>query len=273
MVAGSLTGSATNFRLEIKMTLKIDATLIMALILACAVQAEPPAGYQLAWADEFDGTKLDTNKWFYRLDSNWNSTQQALNVIVHDGKLWIALKHEQARGKNYTGGGIISKRNFGYGYYEARFKVPATLGWHTSFWLSSYDEQNPDKVAGVGLHEMDVCEQDSWKHDSYTRALWMRKPKIDDEAPHLPGWKRISTPDLTKDFHVWGCEFTPTNVEYFFDGKEIQNWDVSAYQTGEQRIWLSSIAANISKKTGNPVDTELPAYAEFDYVRFYEKKE
>jgi len=253
--------------------LKMKSVLIFALFVACAAQAEPPAGYQLAWSEEFDGTKLDTNKWFYRLDSNWSSTQQAQNVAVQDGKLRIALKQEAARGKNHTGGGIISKSNFVYGYYEARFKVPATLGWHTSFWMSAYDEQNPSKVGGIGLHEMDVCEHDSWKHDSYTRALWMRKPKTQGKAPSLPGWKRIPTPDLTKDFHVWGCEFTPTNVIYFFEGKEIQNWDVSAYQTGEQRIWLSSIAANISKKTGDPVDAELPAFAEFDYVRFYEKKE
>ncbi len=229
-------------------------------------------GYRLVWSDEFDGGALNSAEWHYRTDSNWSSTQQAQNVTVQDGKLRIALKQEKARGKNYTGGGVISKRNFVYGYYEARFKVPATLGWHTSFWMSAYDDQNPNKVGGIGLHEMDVCEHDSWKLDSYTRALWMRKPKVEGKAPRLPGWKRIPTPDLTKDFNVWGCEFTPTNVRYFFNGEEIQNWDISDYQTGEQRIWLTSIAANLGKKTGDPVDHELPAFAEFDYVRFYEKK-
>jgi beta-glucanase (GH16 family) len=249
------------------------ALVLVVLSLACFARAEPPAGYQLAWSDEFNGTALDTNQWFYRLDSNWSSTQQAQNVSVGNGFLRIALKHENARGKDHTGGGVISKRKFVYGYYEARFRVPATLCWNTSFCMSAYDERNPDKVGGIGLHEMDVCEQDSWKHDSYTRALWLRKPKVEGNAPKVPGWKRIQTPDLTKAFHDWGCEFTPTNVVYFFDGKEIQNWDVSAYQTGEQRIWLSSIAANLGKKTGDPVDAELPAYAEYDYVRFYEKKQ
>lgn len=245
---------------------------ILALTMACVAQAEPPAGYQLVWSDEFNGKSLDRDKWLYRLDSNHNSTQQEKNISLQDGNLRIALKHETARGKNFTGGGVISKKNFVYGYYEARFKVPATLGWHTSFWMSAYDERNPNKVGGIGLHELDVCEHDSWKHDSYTRALWMRKPKVAGKAPRLDGWKRMPTPDLTKDYHVWGCEFTPTNVIYFFEGKMIQNWDISAYQTGEQRIWLTSIAANIGKKTGDPVPAELPAYAEFDYVRFYEKK-
>jgi beta-glucanase (GH16 family) len=250
-----------------------NTTLLLAFLFACAVRAEPPPGYTLAWSDEFDGTALDTSKWLHRLDSNWSSTQQAQNVSVQDGTMRIALKSESARGKTHTGGGLISKRDFVHGYYEARFKVPATLGWHTSFWMSAYDESNPNKVGGIGLHEMDVCEHDSWKHDSYTRALWMRKPKVAGQAPALPGWKRIPTPDLTKDFHVWGCEFTPEYVRYFFDGQEIQTWDISAYETGAQRIWLTSIAANLSKKTGDPVDAELPAYAEFDYVRFYERKQ
>jgi beta-glucanase (GH16 family) len=247
------------------------AATIIALALTCSARAEPPKGYTLAWSDEFNGTEVDKSKWLYRLDSNWGSTQLESNVTVENGLLRIALKKEQARKKNYTGGGIITKKDFVYGYYECRFKVPATLGWHTSFWMSDYDESNPNKVGGLGLHEMDVCEHDSWKHDSYTRALWMRKPKVEGQKPKLEGWKRIPTPDLTKDFHVWGCEFTPTNVIYFFNGQEIKNWDVSAYETGIQRIWLSSIAANLGKKTGDPVDSELPAYAEFDYVRFYEK--
>jgi beta-glucanase (GH16 family) len=234
--------------------------------------AAPPPGYKLAWSDEFNESQVDTNTWLYRLDSIWNSTQQPQNVSVHDGHLYIALKKEKARGRNYTGGGVISRRSFGCGYYEAAFKVPATLGWHTSFWMSEYNEQNPDKAAGIGPHELDVCEQDSWKHDSYTGNLWMRNPKVAGSAPKLPGWQRIPTPDLTKDFHVWGCEFTPTHVRYFFDGKEVQSWDISAFEVGQQRVWLTSIAANISKKTGNPVDAELPAYAEYDYVRFYEKQ-
>ena len=246
--------------------------LILLLAMACVAYAEPPAGYRLAWSDEFEGSQLDTNQWVYRVDSVWNSTQQPENVAVREGKLRIALKKEQARGKNYTGGGVISRKRFGYGYYEARFKVPATLGWHTSFWMSEYNEQNPNKAAGIGLHELDVCEHDSWKHDSYTGNLWMRKPKVQGKAPRLPGWQRIPTSDLTKDFHVWGCEFTPAHVRYFFDGKEVQNWDISAYECGEQRIWLTAIAANISNKTGNPVDAELPACAEYDYVRLYERK-
>lgn len=249
---------------------RMKTLFLLAWTLACVVQAEPLPGYTLVWSDEFDGAMLDTNKWCYRKDSSWNSTQQPQNVSLQNGNLRIALKKEEARGKAYTGGGVISRRDFGFGYYEARLKVPATAGWHTSFWMTGYDENKPDRAGGLGLHELDVCEHDSFKRESYSCNVWMRKPK--GRAPHIAGFKRVPTPDLTQGFHVWGCEFTPTRVRYFFDGQEVRSEDISAYETGAQRIWLTSIAANIGKKTGNPVDGELPACAVYDYVRFYQKK-
>ncbi|HSI32053.1 MAG: family 16 glycosylhydrolase [Phycisphaerae bacterium] len=237
--------------------------------------AEPPDGYKLVWSDEFDGKSVDTDKWTFRLDSIKNSTQKQENVSVRDGALRIALKAERAGNKNYTGGGVISKREFIYGYYESRFKLPATRGWHTSFWMSSTgtDEKHV-RIGGAGPHELDVCEHESYKRDEYKRSLWMRKPKSGSGLKPIGTWKAIHTPDLTTDFHTWGCEFTPTTLVYYFDGKEIERWDVSGYEHGKQRILLTSIAAKFGAngKTGDPVDAELPAYADFDYVRFYEKK-
>ncbi len=231
------------------------------------------AGYQLAWGDEFDGDKVDDTKWLYRQDHGWGSAQTPANCVLKDGQLHLLLRKEKSAGKEYTGGGLITKREFAYGYYEARFKCPATAGWHTSFWLSSYDETKPGHVGGLGLHEMDICEQDSWQHDHYTRTLWIRYPKdAAGKRPKIEGWKHVETPDLSKDFHVWGCEFTPEHVRYFFEGKLVQDWDVSGYRTGNVRIWLSCIAANIGHKTGDPVDAELPASAVYDYVRFFGKR-
>lgn len=223
--------------------------------------------YRLGWSDEFDGGALDPNAWHYRTDSKMNSTQLPGNVSVADGVLRLALKKEKSGGKNYTGGGVITKRHFAYGYYEARIKMPASRGWHTSFWMAGFDDMKPGQGASGGKHELDVCEQDSFEATSYTHNLHMRKP-----VGKSLGWTRIRTPNLTTDFHVWGCEFTPEAVRYFFDGQLVGTYDITPYEKGDVQIWLTSIAANIGEKTGNPVDSELPAYALFDYVRFYEKK-
>jgi beta-glucanase (GH16 family) len=217
--------------------------------------------YTLSWSDEFDGTTLDTTKWDYRIDSKMWSTQQAANVSVADGKLNIDLKHEKVGKKSYTGGGVISKQAFQYGYYEARYKVPPGSGWHTSFWTMAYNDKN---TKPVGTQEIDICEQDSVKTTSYSAGViaWGNKGKG-------IGRKYVKTPDLSADFHVWGCEFTPTTVRYFFDGKLTHESNMTNIKQGPQNIWLTCIACGLGG-TKYVDNGKLPATAEFDYVRFFE---
>lgn len=76
---------------------------------APTLSPEQAKAYQLAWHDEFDGQTLNTNDWTYRTDSKHWSTQLPANVSVGGGMLHIALKHEAAGDKQYTGGGVITK--------------------------------------------------------------------------------------------------------------------------------------------------------------------
>ena len=107
----------------------------------------PVAGYKLAWSDEFNSTALDSNKWDYRTDTRFWSLQRAANVRVANGSLYLDLKKENFDTTSYTGGGVISKKLFRYGYYEARMKVPPGAGWHTSFWMMKNNRPATDTVA------------------------------------------------------------------------------------------------------------------------------
>ncbi len=228
--------------------------------------ALPPPGYQLVWSDEFNGDQLDTNKWDFRTDRKMWSTQKPENVAVRHGGLVLDVKQEEAGGKHYTGAGVISKQAFKYGYYESRFKVPPGAGWHTSFWMMKHNG-----LGGTGptasAQELDVCENDSVNLKEYGVNVHKWNP-----APHVAmGHKSVTTPDLSADFHVFGCEFTPDTVKYYFDGRLVQTVDVSKFEHSEQNIWLTTIASNLGG-TKAVDDTKLPAAAEFDYVRFYERK-
>jgi beta-glucanase (GH16 family) len=214
--------------------------------------------YTLAWADEFNGTSLDLSQWDYRTDTKMWSHQAPENVSVADGKLIITVKKE-ANGK-HTGGGVISKRQFEYGYYEARFKVPPGSGWHTSFWAMIY---NAKDTVPAKAQEIDFCEQDSVKTTTYSAGViaW-------DQKGHGYGRKHVQTPDVAADFHVWGCEFTPTVVRFFFDGKLTHETDATKFKQGPQNIWLTCIASPLGG-TKHVDDKQLPATAEFDYVRYF----
>jgi hypothetical protein len=125
------------------------------------VKTSVPAGYELAWSDEFDGSSLDRSKWGYRTDTKHWSTQLPRNVSVGDGNLVISLNRVAATGGDeYTGGGVISKAAFGYGYYESRMRIMAGKGWHSSFWLMKYDGSGSTKTDAADL-ELDVIENDS----------------------------------------------------------------------------------------------------------------
>jgi beta-glucanase (GH16 family) len=243
--------------------------LLAGAILSSAAIADSPkapiAGYELAWAEEFDGDVLDKAKWAYRTDSKHLSTQKPENVSVQNGLLQLQLKQEAAGGKNYTGAGIISREAFKYGYFEARLKMPAGAGWHTSFWLQKHDGSGTTDSQDA-LQGLDVGQHDSIDPLSYTVTL----NKYNPAPPANYGYQRLAAPDLSADFHVFGCEFTPEAARFYLDGKLVHTVSASAIQHGEQNLWLTSIASHMGG-TRQVDESALPQAVLCDYVRVYRK--
>lgn len=223
-------------------------------------------GYKLVWSDEFTSKSLDQKKWVFRTDSKHWSTQKPENVTVKDGFLFLNLKKEDAGDKHYTGAGVISKRTFTYGYFEARFKIPPGAGWHSSFWLMGHDGSGGTSPKATS-QELDIIENDSLKPLGYGVNTHKWNPE-----PHQSfGGKFVKTPDLSADFHTFGCEFTPAQVKYYFDGALVQTVDATKFAHSPQHVWLTSIASYLGG-TKAVDDTKLPAAAVYDYVRVYARK-
>lgn len=224
----------------------------------------PVSGYALAWNDEFDGGAIDSSKWGYRTDSKHLSTQKPENVSLKDGLLRLTLKKETANKKNYTGAGIVSQPVFKYAYYEARVKMPAGGGWHTSFWLMKHDGSGTTdfQMAAQGIV---VAQNESVDHLSYA-------VKVDkyQEPAACYGFLRLPTPDLSADFHVFGCEFTAETIKFFLDGVLVETVDATKFAHSEQNVWLSSIASHMGN-TPKVDDSALPQESQFDYVRVFIK--
>jgi beta-glucanase (GH16 family) len=220
--------------------------------------------YKLVWSDEFDGATLDASKWGYRTDSKHLSTQKPGNVSVKDGLLRLTLKKEAAGGKQYTGAGIVSVPNFKYAYYEARMKMPPGAGWHSSFWLMKHD--------GSGTTDFQAAEQgivvvqnESVDHLSYAVKL----EKYQEPAASY-GFLRLLGPDLSADFHVFGCEFTPQAAKFFLDGKLVHSVDASHIAHSDQNLWITAIASHMGN-TPKVEDGALPQETQCDYVRVFTK--
>lgn len=246
-------------------------------------EGTPIEGYRIAFSDEFNGTEVDESKWEYRLDSKHWSTQLAVNNSVSDGNCVIHLRKEKSQGKDYTGGGIISKKYFRYGYYEARIKCPTGAGWHTSFWMmdnhhvkadTSQVELDPLETNSINVHEFST-DYHQWRSD----------------IGHMKRYQLVKTPDAPlNEFQVYGMEWKPDGAYFYFNGKLVRTAtdltqqlpkeekqagkkpvvrDVADTDKNDVQIWFTGLGTWLGN-TKAVDDSKLPETAECDYIRFFE---
>ena len=75
-------------------------------------------GYELAWADEFNGTELDENNWTPEIGAGgWGNnewqyyTGRPENVFLSNGNLIIEAREENYNGSNYTSTRMVTQGN------------------------------------------------------------------------------------------------------------------------------------------------------------------
>jgi beta-glucanase (GH16 family) len=185
-----------------------------------------PAGYSLVWADEFEGSSLDLDKWnHWRLGARGHAMNVPTAVSVADGLLTITTYTEN--GVHYTG--MIATGNTFlplYGYFMARIAFDGAPGQWSGFWLSSPTIGNPiDDPSSAGT-EMDVVEHrkvDGAGHSLDGKAR---------SAIHWNGYGRhhkaiysgLYGADLGSGFHTYGWEWTPEMHRMYVDGALV--WQV-----------------------------------------------
>ncbi|RXZ82640.1 glycosyl hydrolase family protein [Paenibacillaceae bacterium] len=243
------------------------------------VPSVPGSGYTLEFEDEFEGTELNNDLWYYRTGSNSYTDNKKENVSVSDGKLRIALKKEPegSGGKPYSGGGIITKPLLGYGYYETRFKQWDKAGFHSSFWIAGMNQRvtvlDGDQLYSPStdyqVNEIDGFEIETSAPKEILTAAHYWWPE-DTHLVYVP-YTTYEEVDSSDDYHTYGMEWTPTKIKYYVDGRMFrEEYYPGPHGAGTQgrgqHLWLTSLVYQM------PVDDEhLPAEVTYDYFRFYTK--
>lgn len=249
-------------------------------------------------SDEFEGTALDTNKWFIEGQNGdyyiWKGRAPSQfvphNAIVEDGKLKIRTQWEPdfdfaqesyADGSNndaygffegkplpVTTAGVITKKRFLYGYMEVKSKVgnAAITG---AFWAIGYEQ------------ELDIYEQmgNPKIMDGSIRERTVRTAVHDWSPPAVRptkafGYDEHNLPYRTADeFHVYAAEWGKDYLKVYRDGQ--LTYEVSQDELGTDwvlnnpmEIWLDS---EIFKWLGVPHKEELPVDFEIEYMRVWQK--
>jgi beta-glucanase (GH16 family) len=252
-----------------------------------------PSGYKKVFADEFDGPRLDTGKWWTRYIYNdgaldfLNDEQQRYredrNHVMTGHSLTLVARKDGDGG--YLSGMIRSKATFKYGYFEARIKIPAGVGVRPAFWLNSARRDSDGKIAWPP--EIDIAEIANNGVEDTTSMLHVglishgaQDGKIRYADPEFHGdwsyWRAPAT--LAGNFHVLGALWDRDDtLSFFVDGyliyKVAYKW---VYDDGSPAGYANVI---LDLAIGGPQwagrhgvdDAAFPQALEIDYVRVYQQ--
>lgn len=230
-----------------------------------ALQAGPPdAGYQLLFADEFD-KEIDPAVWMYRTGERLGGYNLPENVYVKDGRMYQDIKYAEVNGqKEVTGGGVISKQLFGYGYYETKCTLfSATGGMHNSFWSMGLNDGDGVTMPELNtVYEIDGYEVESSAPNDITCH-------VNTYIGERRGHGGTPSKDVPSDQEfVLGYEWLPNQVNWYLNGKLIQTTTADDFPIhyAQQNLWVTGLAHTDQEPTE---ESKVPGSSSWDYVRFY----
>jgi len=250
---------------------RVVHALNVVILLAASVglmqaQSAPPK-YALLFQDDFSGNALDISKWNYRTDAKVFSAQLPANVVARPGYVDINGAHQSFAGYSWTGGGIVSKNSFRYGYYQVQAKITGNPGWHSSFWV----------IAGDGSTTYDPAaktEIDDFEIDSQLPGI-VSMGYFTWNAGHNVGGQRCNNEynpgfSTAAGYHYYGFEWTEAGITYYIDGAQVctQSYPASSHTHDLVNIWLTSIGYSSDISVAN--NPSPNSFADFAYyVRDY----
>jgi beta-glucanase (GH16 family) len=233
-----------------------------------------PSAWRLVWQEEFDKGEADLDaRWAAQngpsthiLCSRWRE-----NAVAGNGTLRLVNRKESRGGQQWTSGSVWTKERFTYGYFEARYRYAAASGTNNSFWLMTNTPGEPEKGKRFEIdinegHYPNEINTNIHNHSDVTTNSDGKKthpvaPKtllIDQEGKPA---------DLAAEFHVYGLLWTPDELVFYFDGREIRR-EKNDFAHSPSPVWLSLA---IVPWAGKVTDAINGTFMEIDYVRVFER--
>ena len=257
--------------------------------------------WAVVYAEEFNGTSLDTTKLTPCFDWNYGDCTTSFNagkerylpaqVRVSNGTAKLVaepLSPPYANSGCYAGqctykAGLVSTARpradngsaylfpFTYGYVESRMKFPATPGFFTAFWMLptepsfSYDTEI-DIVEILGGHPdtifMNYHYSNRGSHYTPNNGL------------HNNG--ACAVKDYSADFVRFGLDWQPSYVAWYIDGVKCGqfNGDTTSIENGPMQVILHMMVDNSWERDWGSVlsSQTLVGQLEVDYLRIYQQR-
>ncbi len=258
----------------------------------CGAQITKADGsaWQCTFADDFNGTTLDTSKWVVQTTaaSGFHNGPECFvntpnNLSVANGTLSLTARKEAAPftcasstgsyTSQYTSGMVMTYGLFSqaYGRFDVRAKLPAATvkGLQESFWLWP---DNPTKYGYWPTSgEIDIAEAYSLYPDRVIPYIHYTPATTDPNVTNTA----CMISDLSQ-FHDYVAEWTPTSISIIYDGHTClvdtwnPAWPLTKPQPFDQPFLIAlTQALGIGGNAFDPATTPLPATTQIDYVHVW----
>lgn len=235
-------------------------------------------GYTYVWGDEFEVDGLDRNKWsdqsskmgdggVVKLVSNSNT------LSVKDGAMKLTA-YKDSYGVYYVPPSVHtqSTMNFKYGYVEMRAKLSLEVGSFASFWTRSISD-NPKAAVAPSMQldhffEVDMFEVFQRKGNQSIGGNILINSNIKSKNWYptaMPYTQQLVIPN--EEYHLFGYEWTPTEIKLYFDNKMYARFDMSTPWTGT-RTNGKGIAGWDQELRPDNTGTNLVSFQEHQYLIF-----
>ncbi len=278
------------------MRLFLKLFFVVILFSVVKIEAAPPAGYGLLWSDEFDKPTIDTAVWTFDTGvgnpDGWGNAEaeyytNGSNFTVENGVGVLWAKHESKGNKSYTSCRMKTKakKEFKYGYFEAKIKTPKGRGLWPAFWTLGSDI---DVATWPSCGEVELYEQRTGPQ-TYPDAKGVQYPgdNLFVQTCHYSSVYGQVSPVyntnptgysncLCDSFHLYAIEWDSTKITYYFDGK--QSWQYTNINLASNKksfhqphFFIANIAVGGNYQGNNIDNTIFPQKMSIDYVRVYQK--
>ncbi len=250
--------------------------------------------YKLTWCDEFEGSKVDTNKWNFsplmKDQPNLALRHDETAVKVEGGNMnLIAGRVEGTTDKYWTNTALTTSETmvFKYGYLEMRAKVPFGKPAFPSFWMQSnaYNAEEP-----LVMSEVDMFEHFCTIGDDYLQTgchKWYRDGTGDHFVGPQIGKYNFGSIEEAEKWHTYSLLWTEESMNFMVDGVTYHTIDIT--KTGDFGTRGDGMGAfhdyhhlifnNYINTEGGSVgsegfyatpDDEFPITYVIDYIRLYQ---
>ena len=227
----------------------------------------PEAGrFVLVWRDDFDS--FDLGRWEiaeHTFEENHADFARP-NATVEGGflKLAVRVKPAGSPGKPYSAAEVRTWSDFACGKFMARARIAPGAGITSTFFAfhdftqsSSPEDWNEIVIETSAPNRIDYV---------YTRP----NASLPGGRERVPFSSSVAF-DAASEFHVYGFEWTPTEVRFVVDGAVTHELlaDVAAELDRPKRIMLSAYPSSRLLPARSFDPSVLPSEALYDWVEVY----